>query len=366
MSATRLSGRERLNALIEGRATDKLCWTTLVDEHTLGSLPAELRGMSCIDFYRYIGCDVVQLGGWGLPYELRGCRLVRPGVDAESFVDEAGNRVVREHTRRGVLTSKTSAQGHPTEYLVKDIADLRAFAASWEEAFYEEVDDTESYAKIEDSMGDSGMVTLFAPPSAIPSLLEEVIGIEQFYYLLMDYPDEMDALILRMQEAEIERFRLLALGPWDMAILVENTSTRYISPAIYEKYNMPSQRSFVEAMHRQGKKAILHMCGHVRSLLPMIREAGADGIHALTPPPLGDTPWELALDVLGEDLIIFGCLTPDVFLEMPVDEIGAALDRLMTPRLRESRFVLSLGADGIPVPIERFLAVRDWIDLNTR
>jgi hypothetical protein len=30
--------------------------------------------------------------------------------------------------------------------------------------------------------------------------------------------------------------------------------------------------------------------------------------RALTPPPTGDTPWELALDVIGENLIIIGIL----------------------------------------------------------
>ena len=363
---TELNGCKRLNALFDGNTIDKLCWSTLVDDHTLRALPEHLQGMSCLEFYRYIGCDIVQLGGWCLPWELQGCQLVKPGVNVESFVDESGNNVTQEHTKRGTLTSKLSKHGHPIEYPVKDINDLRAFASSWEEAWYEKVDDTDSYAAIERAVGDDGIVTLFTAPSAIPDLLENVIGIEQFYYLLMDYPDEMDALIDRMQQAEHERFRLIAEGPWDMAILVENTSTRYISPAVYEKYNLHSQHMFVEALHKRGKKAILHMCGHVRDLLPMIKETNADGIHALTPPPLGDTPWDLALDVLGNDIIIFGCLTPDIFQEMPLDEMGTALDRLLTTRLRESRLVICLGADGIAVPVERFLAVRDWIDSHKK
>lgn len=354
-----LTGRQRLTATIEGRKTDRLCWTTLVDHNTLGLLPADKRGMSCVDFYRYVGCDILQLGGWCIGPDITGSRLVRPGVETETSVEPDGTTITREHSRHGTLTSVSKV--HPVEYLVKDGESLRTYLATWEDAYYEAEDHAANYANLMNAVGDDGIVTVFAWPTALPFLLEIAVGMENFYYLLQDCPDEMGALIECIHRADLERWRLMAEGPWDVCILAENTSTRYISPAIYERYNLPSQRAFVEAMHARGKTAILHMCGHVRDLLPMIRETGADGIHTLTPPPLGDTPWELALDVLGEDTIIFGCLTPDVFQTMPVAEMGPALDRLISPRLRESRFVLAPMADGIPTPVERFLGIRDWV-----
>ena len=96
--------------------------------------------------------------------------------------------------------------------------------------------------------------------------------------------------------------------------------------------------------------------------LELIRETGCDGIHALTPPPTGNTPWEAALDVLGEDLIIIGCLDASVFISGPVEDITPSLDECITPRLREANFVLAAFADGIPVPLERFHAVKKWVD----
>jgi len=91
---------------------------------------------------------------------------------------------------------------------------------------------------------------------------------------------------------------------------------------------MPHQRDFVEAMHKAGKPAILHMCGHVLALLDLIRETGCDGIHALTPPPTGNTPWEKALDVIDEDLVIIGCLDPTIWISGKIEEIGPTLDRI--------------------------------------
>jgi uroporphyrinogen-III decarboxylase len=118
----------------------------------------------------------------------------------------------------------------------------------------------------------------------------------------------------------------------------------------------------VETTRAAGKTAIIHMCGHVRGILDLIRETRCDGIHFLTPPPTGDTPWEEALDALGEDLIIFGCLDPTVFVTGDVEGIPGALDELITPRLREANFVLHPTADGIAVDLERFLAVKNWVD----
>ena len=185
-----------------------------------------------------------------------------------------------------------------------------------------------------------------------------------FYYLLHDHPQEMAELIALMHQRELEAFRIAASGPGEVLILCENTSTTYISTGIYRRFNGPHVRDFVDIVHAEGKMAIIHMCGHIKGLLPQIEDTSLDGIHALTPPPTGDTPWELALDALGEDTVIMGVLDPTIFILGPVEGIGEALDRLYTPRLREARFVLWPPADGLTVPLERFESVAEWMARN--
>jgi hypothetical protein len=361
-----MTHRQRLQALFAGQPTDRLAWTTLVDDKTLSVLPEELRGLSCHDFYRHVGCGIFSLAGWGTPWGFASPRLMMPGVETIRYTDDRGNHVAETRCARGTLTERMSPHWHPIEYPVKDTDDVRTLLARWETAYYEDADDTEAYANITGAIGEDGVVTMFFGPSVIPWLLENLVGVETFYYLMADEPDLMHALITLMQEKELARFEIAARHPCPLATLAENTSTAYISPEIYTRYNMPSQRAFVDAMHRQGRTAILHMCGHVGGLLPVIKETGLDGIHTLTPPPLGDCPWELALDVLGDDLIILGCLPPHYWVLPPLAEIGPTLDRLITPRLRASRFVLNPMADGIAVPLERFLAVGAWVDAQGR
>jgi len=60
-----MTGQERLSAILNRQPVDKLAWTTLVDDATLNNLPAKMKGMSPIDFYQYIGCDIFLLNTGG-------------------------------------------------------------------------------------------------------------------------------------------------------------------------------------------------------------------------------------------------------------------------------------------------------------
>ena len=65
----RMNGRERLHAILNHQPVDRLSWTTLVDDVTRKDMPDEVRKLSTIEFYRSIGCDIVQFGNYGLGEE---------------------------------------------------------------------------------------------------------------------------------------------------------------------------------------------------------------------------------------------------------------------------------------------------------
>ena len=358
-----MAGRERLSSLLRKKPTDRLSWTPLMDRQTLSRLPGRLKDITMPEFCRHLGADVFYLNGWDSPQTFRSPEFRWPPDVKQTWTRDAKDpdlTVTRWETPRGVLTGVTR-RGHPVKYPVDSLDAIRLYRSMWEGVTFAEHDDTQALQAMNRLVGADGVVTRFWGPSAIPRLLELDMGTENFYLLFCDHPGDMDGLIRTMHERERQAFALLASGPWESATLCENTSTFYISPDIYETYNMPHQRDFVAAMHQAGKPALLHMCGHVRALLELIKETGCDGIHALTPPPTGDTLWETALDVIGEDLVILGCLDPTIWISGPLGEIGPALDRILTPRLRAANLVLAPFADGIPVPLERFEAIRDWM-----
>ena len=139
-------------------------------------------------------------------------------------------------------------RNHPAKYPVGTLADVHVYREMWEGASFVAYEETETLAALDGLLAADGVVTRFWGPSAIPRLLENDMGVESFYYHLADHPDEMDGLIRCMHEKMLTAFQQLAAGPWESVTLVENTSTYYISPQVYARYNMPHQRDFVAAV----------------------------------------------------------------------------------------------------------------------
>jgi len=356
-----MTGKERLNTLLRKQPTDRLPWSMILDNHSISRYPEQYQKDHGLEFQRQAGCDIFLLNGWNT-----GLRLESPHLHFETAretvaVDQSENtRRVEWHTAQGVLV-KILKRGHPIKHPVETKQELDIYTAMWESASFERRDDTEKIATIDALIGNHGVMTRFWGPSTIPRLLEQDMGIQNFYYLLHDHPDEMGHLIHCMHRKELDAFHILADGPWTSVTLIENTSTHYISPPVYAKYNMPHQRDFCRIVQGHGKTAILHMCGHIHAILDVIKETGCDGIHALTPPPLGDTTTDDVFEVLGEDTIIISGLGKTGSTR---DEIRASLDRLITPRLRNANFVFNTGADGRYVSHEYLLHIADWMRDN--
>ncbi|MDD5705825.1 MAG: uroporphyrinogen decarboxylase family protein [Kiritimatiellae bacterium] len=364
-----MTGRERLENLLAGRPVDRPTWTTLVDDTTRSNMPAEWREVSAIDFYRRIGCDIACFGNYGLPPDLcvpSPCRQVCPGTEETHETMPGGVSGVHIRSPWGNLRSELMG-GHPTRYPVQTVDDLRVLKNIWLNTTFEEQrsDATETqYGKLTAALGDDGLFLHAFGPSPVQSLLEYEMGLEGFYGFLVECPDELAGLLAAMHAARRQEFDICARRvPCQAFMLVENTSTTMISPALYETYSLPQLVDYTGILHQHGKQAILHMCGHIRALLPLVKQTGADGINATTPPTVGNTRYEDVLDVMGEDTLLWGAiLDPSVFQNAAVGckGITRALDAIYTPRIRRSRFMLSPAADGLPTPVERFLAVRDW------
>lgn len=365
-----MTGRECLQHILRRETPPRLCWTTLVDDLTRSVMPEEVRALSPLDFYRHVGCDILQFGNYGLPAELcvpPPARMIQPPHEVDRRTEPDGTQVTTVRTEWGDLTSRTRS-GHPTKHPVETPEDLRVFRQMWEGTSYVRAASSreDAFARVEGAIGDDGLYVPTLGPSPVQQLLELDMGLVAFYGLLQDYPREMQALLDAMQQARRQEWEITArLSPAPALIAVENTSSTMISPQIYRRYSLPQLREIVDVCHAHGKLAVFHMCGLLWHLLPDIRETGLDGINALTPPPHGDTTIEQALDLCGEDLIILGGIFDgSVFQATQVtrEQLHRALEELYTPRVRRAKLLLWLGADGLPTPLERFLAVREWFE----
>jgi hypothetical protein len=368
-----MTGKERLLCILDRQATDRLSWTTLADSITRSIMPQEFQDISTLEFYREIGCDVLQFGNYGLDEELAvtpPSKLVGAEVRIETENMDGGIVTRRRISPVGSLTAVTKLD-HPIDYPVKTIENLRVLLAIWESSDFVEQEGTEaSESRLISRIGESGVYVPTLDPSPVQDLLENEMGPANFYYLLNDHPREFEELLAIMHAKRMREYEILARRTSaDVVIPVENTSSTLISPSLYRQYSLPQIRDYVDVLHQHGKKAVLHMCGHLKALLPAIRETDLDGIHAVTPPPVGTTYHEEVLDAYGEDFLLFGAvLNPALFHkpDLSFGDLDAFLDQLYTPRLRRARMVLWVTVDGLPTPLERFRAIDRWMKKKGR
>ena len=176
----------------------------------------------------------------------------------------------------------------------------------------------------------------------------------------------MEGLLAAMHARRREEYEIVARRtPAEAIIPVENTSSSLISPDVYRRLSLPQIADYVRIAHRHGKKVILHMCGLLRRLLPIVAQTGMDGWNAQTPPPVGDMTVEDTMGMMGEDFAILGGVLDESVFQAPgagKADIRRALDALYTARVRRANLLLWLVADALPTPLERFLAVRDWME----
>jgi hypothetical protein len=364
-----MNGRNRLLNMLNGKPKEGLSWTTLVDDTTCSPMSRQMQEMSTVEFYKFIGCDIFQFGNYGL-LEGQGvsapCRWTAPNIQIDTFL-EGEIRVRKTKTPWGELIA-TFKRDHPLKYPVECIHELRILKKVWSDATYAVEDAGDGgYQQISNLIGEDGIYAPTVDQSPIQHLLEYEMGMENFYYLLQDHKVDMEELLEVMHHCRLREYEILAKRtPAEAIISVENTSTTLISPALYKKYTLPHLQDFVNILHAHNKKAILHMCGLLKRLLPLIKQTGMDGIHALTPPWIGDTPYEYAWDILGDSVTLIGCLDSEVFHNPQATrvDIFALLDKIYTPRLRGGNFSLAVVADGLPTPLEKFLWVREWMDRN--
>jgi len=366
-----VTSRDRLLAILRGQPRDRVAWTTLVDGASRSQMSARLRNMPAIDFYRHIRCDTLQWGLGGLvdPQVVDPvCRLVRPEMDQVDERRPDGALATQLRTQWGKLTW-ASRNGHPVEYAVKTADDLRVLQSIWAHSWYEEApEDTDPYAPAFAAVGQSGILAEVVAPSPVQQLIETDMGLAGFYYHLSDRPREVHKLLQTMHARRLTEYEILARrSRADVIIPIENTSSRLTSPAIYERYSLPQISDYVGMIHNCGKLAVLHMCGHLHDLLPVLRKTGLDGVNGLTPPPVGDTPFEYALDVMGEQfLILGGVFPPNVFhaTDLSYGRLAAALEELFTARVRRARLLLWIAVDGLPTRIDKFRMVDNWVRDN--
>jgi hypothetical protein len=257
---------------------------------------------------------------------------------------------------------EASQAWHPTRFPVRTRAEIRLMTAYFEDT--EVVLDRElleqARARIAE-VGQDGVVCSSVGESPLMRWVEWIAGVENAHLLLADYPDEVETLFEAMHRVLLSKTRLVAEhSPVDMLYMTENTSTTLISPRQYRRYCYRHIQAYGEMARRYGRILALHMCGHLKLLLPMLSELPAQAFEAFTSPPVGNTRLLEGRAACPEKCLIGG--TNAVLWTRTADEITAEIERDLDA-LPHHRGIAVTSAGVMPplCPPETIRAVCAWV-----
>jgi hypothetical protein len=235
-----------------------------------------------------------------------------------------------------------------TEYPLKTVNDIPVWRYVREHTFYRENPDfSEAERRDMRKMGFNW--------SPIQELLQFETGVENFYFFMADAPDEMNALMDTMHRKNLEALEI-GFRVCSGATVVqfgENTSASLISPSIYLRHTARHLRAYSDMAHARGMRFIVHMCGLLDTLLDCFPETGMDGIHAVTPPPVGDSHYMTVRERYGDDFVIIGRLNAQLWMGKPPEDTLELLESMIPPSLLRTPFALWITSDEMqPSPVD--------------
>lgn len=285
------------------------------------------------------------------------------GVETRRFRD-GGEEVTEWRCPEGTLTERRR-EGQVVKFRIASGADLRVFGAMEGRLRIEPDAKAHAEAQRVAAGGPYGLprqpLALLGEVSPVQRFLQVDCGVENFYALDVDQPELMKETLDLMQANQRRRYAIMQQFDCDVWFQGENTSTTLISPRYYERYSLAQISDFADFAHRAGKRAIVHMCGLLKGLLPLLRQTGMDGIHSLTPSPVGDTTVQEAYAVMPAECSILARINTGHWLNRSSTEILAELRQLFPARFfREHPLAIWVTLDSVPnIPRTAFDSLGD-------
>jgi len=354
-----MTSKERWLAAARMEPVDRLPFWPKLDAAYPRAQRGRFHGAAIEAIHKWIGSD---RHVWVAPCvrEVRAQSALE--VSTQGKVRRTAYRTPYGETEMITRFDEASQAWHPTRFPVRTRDEIRLMTAFFEDT--QVALDVDLLAQARARMaevGQDGVVCSSIGESPLMRWVEWIAGVENAHLLLADYPQEVEALFAAMHRVLLEKTRLVAEhSPVDMLYMTENTSTTLISPGQYRRYCYPHIRAYGEVAQRHRRILALHMCGHLKLLLPMLSELPAQAFEAFTSPPVGNTSLAKGRAACPSKCLIGG--TNAVLWTRPPGEIVAEIERDLAP-LPHHRGIAMTSAGVMPplCPPETIREVCRWV-----
>ena len=283
-----MTPRERWLAAVRLEPVDRLPFWPKIDGSYPRAQAGRFREMGVDDLHAWIGSD----RHVGTPCCVREVRKTT-SVAYSRTGNESRKVFTTPHGRKELVCQfdEASCSWHPVQFPVTTPEDIRLMAEIFEDVTVE-LDPTELekvFATVK-RLGQDAVTAVSVGESPLMFWIEWVANLDNGQYLLADCREEVERLFAAMQRVLVETTKLVCKHhPADLIYLTENTSTTLISPEQYRTYCSPQVGACADLVRAAGRNCVLHMCGHLKAILPELAGVRARAFEAFTSPTLGNT-----------------------------------------------------------------------------
>ena len=131
------------------------------------------------------------------------------------------------------------------------------------------------------------------------------------------------------------------------------------SPEMFREFVMPYLSETADKIHSHNKKFLLHVCGAVRPLIPLLIEAGVDMLEPIQTRAAGMDPAELKRE-FGKDICFYGGVDlQEVLCKGTPETVSNEVKRLIDILGKDGGYILGPGHTYIQIdaPFENIMAM---------
>lgn len=228
----------------------------------------------------------------------------------------------------------------------EDIKEVEAF--DWPNPDYL---DFTSTIELIDSANSKGMGVVGGMWTAFFHVVCDFFGMENYFVKMYTDPDVVEAVTEKVVDFYLEANRRCfeAMAPKLDAFFFGNDfgsqEDLLISEEMFKRFVLPGFKKSIDLAKSYGLKVMLHSCGAISKVIPLLIDAGIDALHPLQAKAKGMDAEKLAREYKNDLLFVGGVDTQELLPFGTPEQIKAEVRRLK--KVFGERFIVSPSHEAL-------------------
>ena len=104
-----------------------------------------------------------------------------------------------------------------------------------------------------------------SPRVNVQNLYNDIMGVEEGIYALMDYTDTVEKYFTALEEATLRQIDIINESPIEWVNYGDNLHGGTLPPNLFEKYVLPAYQRRSDSLHKAGKFTYSHWDGDCKA-----------------------------------------------------------------------------------------------------